>query len=145
MASEIVFQPLYSDTGAPLREERVITVRKKPNSHLEVYERGVTGGMRSPIMSCDSQHVTLHVPLTPETKDPISEELLMKMRKGLTLINTSCLEGCTRQQCLRFSVREQTSVTSPCYTGMPRQPKHLDSRTQNSSPRSYRVHIKRGV
>ena len=32
-ASEIAFQPLYSDTGAPLREERVTTVRKKPNLH----------------------------------------------------------------------------------------------------------------
>ena len=45
--------------------------------------------MRTPGVSCDSQHVTLHVPLTPETKDPINEELLMKMRKGVTLINTS--------------------------------------------------------
>ena len=58
-------------------------------------------------MSCDSQHVTLHVPLTAETKDPISEELLMKMQKGVTLINTACLEGSTRQTRLRFSVREQ--------------------------------------
>ena len=31
VASEIVFQPMHSDTGAPLHEERVMTVRKKPN------------------------------------------------------------------------------------------------------------------
>ena len=37
-------------------------------------------------------------------------------------------------------------VTSPrCYTRAPRQPNQLDSRTQNSSPSSCRVHIKRGV
>ena len=69
-----VFQPSYSDTGAPLREERVIPVRKKSNLHLEFYQRGVTDGLRTQIVSRDSQHVTLHVLLTPETKDPINEE-----------------------------------------------------------------------
>ena len=48
VASEIVFQPLCSDTGAPLHEECVMTVWKKPNSHLEPYQRGVTGGMQTP-------------------------------------------------------------------------------------------------
>ena len=43
VASEASFQPLYSDTGAPLREERVVTVRKKANLHLEFYQIGVTG------------------------------------------------------------------------------------------------------
>ena len=38
VASEVSFQPLYSDTGAPLREERVITMRKKRNLHLEFYQ-----------------------------------------------------------------------------------------------------------
>ena len=38
-ASEMAFQPMYSDTGAPLREERVTTVRKKPNLHLKKEER----------------------------------------------------------------------------------------------------------
>ena len=42
------------------------------------------------VTSRDSQHVTLHVRLTPETKDHFNEESLM-----------------------RFSVRDQTSVTSP--------------------------------
>ena len=31
VASEVVFQTMHSDTGAPLHEERMITVRKKPN------------------------------------------------------------------------------------------------------------------
>ena len=61
VAGEASFHPLYSDTCAPLREERVITVRKKPNLHLEFYQRGVTDGVRTQIVSRDSQHVTLHV------------------------------------------------------------------------------------
>jgi hypothetical protein len=48
VASEIVFQPLHPDTGAPLHEERVIAVREEPNLHLEFYQRDVTDGMRSP-------------------------------------------------------------------------------------------------
>ena len=36
-ASEIVFRPMLSDTGAPLHEERVITVRKEPNLQLEFF------------------------------------------------------------------------------------------------------------
>jgi D-3-phosphoglycerate dehydrogenase len=35
------------------------------------------------------QYVSLHVPLTPETKESINKELLMKMPKGGTLINTA--------------------------------------------------------
>lgn len=35
------------------------------------------------------QYVSLHVPLTPETKDSINKELLSKMPKGATLINTA--------------------------------------------------------
>ena len=61
VASEVSFQPLYSDTGAPLREERVITVRKMPDLHLEFYQRGVTDGVRTQIVSRDSKHVTLRV------------------------------------------------------------------------------------
>ena len=61
VASEVSFQPVYSDTGAPLRQKRVKTVRKKPNLHLEFYQRGVTDGVRTQIVSRDSQHVTLHV------------------------------------------------------------------------------------
>ena len=52
LASEIVFQPMYSDTGAPLHDERVTTVRKKPNLHPELYHQEVTGRMRTPIVSC---------------------------------------------------------------------------------------------
>jgi len=38
------------------------------------------------------QYVSLHVPLTDETKDSINKELLMSMPKGGTLINTSRCE-----------------------------------------------------
>ena len=34
-------------------------------------------------------YVTLHVPLTAETKDPINEGLLMTMPKDATLINAA--------------------------------------------------------
>merc|ERR1712241_1225341 len=37
----------------------------------------------------DYQNVSLHVPLTPETKDSINKALLSKMPKGGTLINTA--------------------------------------------------------
>merc|ERR1712061_627542 len=35
------------------------------------------------------QYVSLHVPLTPETKESINKSLLMKLPKGGTLINTA--------------------------------------------------------
>jgi len=35
------------------------------------------------------QYVSLHVPLTPETKESINKNLMMKMPKGGTLINTA--------------------------------------------------------
>merc|ERR1712190_650088 len=38
------------------------------------------------------QYVSLHVPLTPETKESINKALLMKLPKGGTLINTSRVE-----------------------------------------------------
>merc|ERR1712232_1068644 len=37
----------------------------------------------------EHQYVSLHVPLTPETKESINKALLMKMPKGGTLINTA--------------------------------------------------------
>ena len=48
VASEIVFQSLHPDTGAPSHGERVTAVREKPNLHLEFHLQGVTDGMRSP-------------------------------------------------------------------------------------------------
>ena len=86
MASGTVFQLVHSGTGAPLHEERVETVRKKPNLHPELHQRDFTGGMRTPDRVL---HVTLHVPLTAETKDPINEGLLMTMPKDATLVNAA--------------------------------------------------------
>jgi len=40
----------------------------------------------------DCQYVSLHVPLTPETKESINKQLLSKMPKGGTLINTARME-----------------------------------------------------
>ena len=48
VASEIVFQSLHPDTGAPSHEKRVTAVREESNLHLEFYLQGVTDGMRSP-------------------------------------------------------------------------------------------------
>ena len=74
--------------------------------------------------------------------------MVLEDAEGVTLINTACLEGCTRQRCLRFSVREQTAVASPrCYTGTCRVARqivpHLISSTQerrDSRFLSLRVH-----
>merc|ERR1712083_724028 len=40
----------------------------------------------------DYQYVTLHVPLTDETKESMNKALLSKMPKGGTLINTARME-----------------------------------------------------
>jgi D-3-phosphoglycerate dehydrogenase len=40
----------------------------------------------------EHQYVSLHVPLTPETKESINKDLLGKMPKGGTLINTARME-----------------------------------------------------
>ena len=121
-------------------------------------------------MSCGSEHVTQHVLSTAETKDPINEELLMKMPKDATLINAACTERCTRRETLEvLSARpdfrhvsdaplknaEETkapvghkSTKRVIFTKRKRdagrQSNHLDSCTQNSSPPSCRVRIKRG-
>ena len=42
VASEILFQPLHPDTGAPSHDECVIAVREEPTSHLEFHQRDVT-------------------------------------------------------------------------------------------------------
>ena len=50
VAREVSLQPLYS-AGVPVREERVTTMRKKPNLNLEFYQRSVTDGVRTQIVS----------------------------------------------------------------------------------------------
>ena len=113
VAIEIVFQPLYSDTGAPLHEELVTTVRKKPTLHLELYQRDVTGGMR-----------TLDRVLLQPARDTTCAFLARDQGPHQRGIAHEDAEGChTDQRCapregargerdLRFSARDQTSVTS---------------------------------
>ena len=78
-------------------------------------------------MSCGSEHVTLHVPSTAETKDLINEELLMKMPKDCTLINAA------RPESVHEARETRTFVTSPMRRPrMPRKPR----RPSATSPRS---------
>ena len=80
------------------------------NITIKAYDRSAAGLV-------DYQHVTLHVRLTPKTKDSINEESLV-----------------------RFSSREQTSVTSPMrYPSMPK------SATLINGARPDRVHGGRDV
>ena len=59
----------------------------------------------------DCQYATVHVPLTPETKDPINEELLVKTQKSVTLINTAHSEVMHETEMLEvLSVRPD-----PCF------------------------------
>ena len=52
VSCKIVFQPLHPDTGAPLHEERVITVREEAKLRPEFHLQDVTDGTRSPWISC---------------------------------------------------------------------------------------------
>ena len=79
-----------------------------------------------------ASNVTLHVPLTAETNDPINEDLLMMMPKDATPNSVACPEEVHEAELLRTSACKQTSVTSPrCRTGVPRKSGHDegDSRT----------------
>jgi len=53
-----------------------------------IKEAGATP-VDSPADLFDYQYISLHVPLTPETKDSINKALLSRMPKGATLINTA--------------------------------------------------------
>ena len=86
----------HPDTGAPLLGECVIAVREELNLHL-ILLRDVTD---------DGQHVTLHVPLTPETKDSIDQEQLIKMLKSSTLTNAARPERVHETWDARGSQRE---------------------------------------
>jgi len=48
------------------------------------------------------QYVSLHVPLTPETKESINKSLLLKLPKGGTLINTARVEVVHEAELWRF-------------------------------------------
>ena len=89
---------VHPDTGDPLHDESVIAVGEELSLHLLLL-RDVTD---------DSQHVTLHVPLTAETRDPINEKLLMMMPKDATPINVGCPEEVHR-------VEDLSVQTDFCY------------------------------
>jgi len=55
----------------------------------EVIAQGGATPVDSPADLFDYQYVSLHVPLTPETKESINKALLMRMPKNGTLINTA--------------------------------------------------------
>ena len=141
MASEIVFQPMYSDTGAPLHEERrVITVRQKLNLHLEVYQRDVTGGMRTPggVLWQRARDTSCAVDGTDQGSHQrgIAHEDAERCHTDQ--------RGVPRQRHLRFSARDQTSVTSPVrHTRVPRKSKRspaTGSRSVSFSPTNRWAH-----
>jgi len=66
------------------------------------------------------QYVSLHVPLTPETKDSINKELLMKMPKGGTLINTARMEVVHEAQMLEV-LKEKPDFCYLCDVGFKAQ------------------------
>ena len=108
-------QKFIQDTDAPLHDESVIAVRdksmdvgdEKVSDEDACLSRSMTITAYDQIAAglLDYQHVTLHVRLTPKTKDSINEESL-----------------------LRFSLREQTSVTSPMrHWSMPKSATLIDA------------------
>jgi len=62
------------------------------------------------------QYVSLHVPLTPETKESINKELLTKMPKGGTLINTARQEVVHEGQMLEV-LKERPDFCYLCDVG----------------------------
>merc|ERR1719440_688576 len=66
------------------------------------------------------QYVSLHVPLTPETKESINKELLLKMPKGGTLINTARMEVVHEAQMLEV-LKERPDFCYLCDVGFKAQ------------------------
>jgi len=66
------------------------------------------------------QYVSLHVPLTPETKESINKELLIKMPKGGTLINTARMEVVHEAQMLEV-LKERPDFCYLCDVGFKAQ------------------------
>jgi D-3-phosphoglycerate dehydrogenase len=62
------------------------------------------------------QYVSLHVPLTPETKESINRELLMKMPTGGTLINTARQEVVHEAEMLEV-LKEKSDFCYLCDVG----------------------------
>merc|ERR1719261_1986566 len=64
----------------------------------------------------EHQYVSLHVPLTDETKDSINKDLLSKMPKGGTLINTARMEVVHEAQMLEV-LKERPDFCYLCDVG----------------------------
>ena len=92
----------------------------------------------------DHQYGTLHVLLTPETEDPINKELLIKMMKGTTLINTARREVMHEAEMLElFSARPDFCCLSEVQRRSTEEVKALvgtRSRSASSSPRRRWAH-----
>merc|ERR1712066_1191180 len=63
------------------------------------------------------QYVSLHVPLTAETKESINKELLMQMPKGGTLINTSRSEVIDEPDMVQI-LKDRTDFNYLCDVGV---------------------------
>ena len=101
---QIVFQPTYPDTGDPLHDESVIAVREEPNVHL-ILPRDVTD---------DSRHMTLHVPLTAETKDPHQRESAHEVAERRDAESTwRAQKRCTRERELLEDLSLQNRLLLP--------------------------------
>ena len=72
-ASEIVFQSMYSDWRSVARGTCDNSAKEAAFTSLSSTSEMSQAEGGHPIVSCGSQHMTLHVPLTAETKDPINE------------------------------------------------------------------------
>merc|ERR1719487_1832619 len=65
----------------------------------------------------DYQYVSLHVPLTAETKDSMNKALLSKMPKGGTLINTARYEVVNEPDMLEL-LKERPDLCYLCDVGV---------------------------
>ena len=78
----------------------------------------------------DYQLVILHVRLTPETKDSIDKEPLMKMPKSTTLINAACPDRVHEAR----DAHDLNARTDFCYLSDVPAPDETDPETCMSNP-----------
>ena len=91
--SEVAGRSIAFNMDCQRKDEGVMSAS---SLHAGTIQSMTTGALQAdtahimvPADLLDYHYVRPHVPLTPETKEPINKELLMKMQKGVTLINTT--------------------------------------------------------